>query len=76
VEVSGIIQVEDIQGIAERMEPGTTAAAMLFENLWAIKFKNAVLRANGRLIEQLRVPHEMVEQVLLTFEKVELEAGD
>ena len=48
MEVSGIIQVEDIEGLAEKMEKGTTAAALLFENLWAIKFKEAVLRANGR----------------------------
>ncbi len=73
-EVSGIIQVEDIEGIAEKMEPGTTAAAMLFENLWAIKFKEAVLRADGRLIEQLRVPNEVVEEVLETFAKAELPA--
>ena len=68
-----MIQVEDIEGIAEKMENGTTAAALLFENLWAIKFKETVLRANGRLIDQLRVPHEVVEEVLETFAKAELE---
>jgi len=75
VEVSGMIQVEDIEGIAEKMENGTTAAALLFENLWAVKFKEAVIRADGRLIEQLRVPHEVVEEVIETFTKAELEPG-
>jgi len=75
VEVSGLIQVEDIEGIAEKMENGTTAAALLFENIWAVKFKDAVLRADGRLIEQLRVPHEVVEEVIETFTKAELESG-
>jgi len=64
VEASGLIQVEDIEGLAEVMENGTTAAAMLFENLWAIKFKNAVVRADGKVLEQARIPHEAVEEAL------------
>jgi hypothetical protein len=63
-EVTGLIQVEDIDAIAEKMENGTTAAALLFENLWAIKFKEAVLRANGKLLEQVRLRHEDVEEAL------------
>jgi hypothetical protein len=71
VEVSGLIQEEDIQGLLEVMDNGTTAAAMLFENLWAVNFKNAVIRANGRLLEQLRVPHEVVEEALARFKSAE-----
>ena len=63
-EVSGLIQVEDIAAIAEKMENGTTAAALLFENLWAIKFKEAVLRADGELLEQIRLRHEDVQEAL------------
>ncbi len=50
VEISGIIQVEDIELIAEAMEDNTTAALLLFENLWAIKFGEAVTRASGRMV--------------------------
>lgn len=70
-EVSELIQVEDIEGVAEKMENGTTAAALLFENLWSMKFRDAVIRANGRLIEQLRVPPEVVEEALETFARSE-----
>jgi hypothetical protein len=71
VEISGIIQVEDIANIAESMENGTNAAILLFENLWAIKFKDAVLRANGRLLAQERIPHQVVEETLEAFAKEE-----
>ena len=71
VESSGIIQVEDIANVAEAMENGTNAAVLLFENLWAVRFKDAVLRANGRLLAQDRIPHEVVEEVLEMFAKVE-----
>jgi hypothetical protein len=64
VEVSGLIQMEDIEGLGEQMEKGTTVAALLFENMWAVKFKEAVLRANGRVVEHVRVPPELVEEAL------------
>ena len=71
VEISGIIQVEDVDAIAEQMENNTTAALLLFENLWAIKFKEALLRANGRLLAQERIPHEAVEEALAIFAQAE-----
>lgn len=70
-EVTGLIQVEDIDAIAEKMDNDTTAAALLFENLWAIKFKEAVLRADGKLLEQVRLHHEDVEEALGKFASAE-----
>ena len=71
VEISGIVQVEDIDAIAEQMENNTTAALLLFENLWAIKFKEALLRANGRLLAQERIPNEVVEEAMEIFARAE-----
>jgi len=68
-EISGIIQVEDIDMIAEKMANDTLAAALLLENLWAVEFKETLLRANANLIAQLRIPHEVVEETLAIFEK-------
>jgi uncharacterized membrane protein len=74
VEISGIIQAEDIANVAEVMENGTNAALLLFENLWAVKFKEAVLRANGRLLAQDRIPHEVVEEAMEIFARAETAA--
>ena len=71
VEISGMIQVEDIDNVANVMENGTNAALLLFENLWAIKFKEAVLRANGQLIAQERIPFEVVNEALEIFASAE-----
>jgi len=71
VEISGLIQEEDINGIAEVMLNGTTAAALLVENLWAIKFREAVLRADGKLLEHLRVPAEVVEEAMTKIASAE-----
>ena len=71
LEISGIVQVEDIDAIAQGMEDNTTAAILLFENLWAIKFKEAVHNANGRLLVQERIPEEVVEETLEIFAREE-----
>jgi hypothetical protein len=71
IEISGIIQVEDIADVADAMENGTNAALLLFENLWAVKFKDAVLRAEGRLLAQERIPYQVVDEVLETFSKAQ-----
>jgi hypothetical protein len=74
VEVSGIIQVEDIDAIAEAMENNTTAAVLLFENLWAIKFGEAVVRAKGRVLAHDRIPFEVINDVMDTFAQDEANA--
>ena len=71
VEITGLIQAEDIDNMAEAMENGTNAALLLFENLWAVKFREAVLRANGRLLAHERIPFEVVDEALEIFAKAE-----
>jgi len=72
IDISGIIQVEDIEVIAEAMEANTTAALLLFENLWAIKFGEAVLRASGRMVMYDRIPFEVVNETLEIFAQAEV----
>ena len=72
-EINGMIQVEDIELIGEKLEPNTTAAVILFENLWAINFVKAVENANGRSVMHVRIPHDVVVE---TMEKIaSTEAG-
>jgi len=66
-EVTGMVKKEDLDRVAEKLENNTTAAVMLFENRWAVKFKEAVLNANGRLVMFERIPHEVVEEALEDF---------
>ncbi len=63
-EINGMIQVEDIEMIGEKLENNCTAAILLFENLWAVKFVQAVENANGRAVMHVRIPHEVVVETL------------
>jgi len=64
VSANEMIKVEDIHTVGEQLENNSTAAVMLFENLWAVTFKEAVLNANGRLVMFERIPHEVVLEAL------------
>ena len=70
-EINGMIQVEDIEMIGEKLEPNSTAAVILFENLWAIKFVDAVENANGRSVMHVRIPHEIVVETMETIASAE-----
>ena len=63
-EISGMVTADDIKMIGEKLQNNTTAAIMLFENLWAVKVKQAMLDANGRVVMQVRIPHEIVTEAL------------
>ena len=71
VEVSGIIQMEDIELIAAEMENNTTAALLLYENLWAIKFGEAITRSSGRMLMFDRIPFEVINETMEIFAEAE-----
>jgi hypothetical protein len=60
---------DDIKAIAEALPNNCSAAILLFENTWAIPFKDALLKTGAELVTQGRIPSElirMVEQKLVT----------
>lgn len=71
MEISGIIQMEDIELIAEAMENNTTAALLLYENLWAIKFGEAVTRSSGHMLMFDRIPFEVINETMEMFAQAE-----
>jgi hypothetical protein len=74
VEISGIVQVEDIEAIAAAMDKDTTAAVLLVENLWSIKFAEAIVRADGQLLLHDRIPFEVINETIEIFAAAEAEA--
>lgn len=60
-ELTGLLSEEDLLMVADELEANSTAAAMLFENIWAAQFAQAVRNANGQLLLNVRVPHAVIE---------------
>jgi hypothetical protein len=63
-DVNGLISEEDIVDLAEGLSPGDSAGIVLFEHTWATDFANAVEAANGEVVVSLRIPPEVVDEVV------------
>lgn len=59
----GLLDAEDVELVAEGIEPGSSVAVIAVENLWAIPFINAVRDSGGVVIDQARVPSAVVSAV-------------
>jgi uncharacterized membrane protein len=63
-EPSGLLSEEDIQDLGAELEPNSSAAILVFENVWATKFRDAVLNSGGQLVSSIRIPKEVVDAVV------------
>ena len=63
-DVGGIISPEDLQYAAAALEPNSSAALLIWEDVWAAPFAEALIKSNGVLIEGARIPHELIEPLL------------
>jgi hypothetical protein len=59
---SGLLGDADVEQAAEAIEPGWSAAVIVYENRWVAPFANAVRRNGGRLLDFQRIsPAELLE---------------
>jgi hypothetical protein len=63
-EVGGLISPEDIEFAAGQLEPNSSAALLIWEDLWAAPFAAAVRNSGGVLLDGARIPHELIEPAL------------
>jgi uncharacterized membrane protein len=61
IEVGGLFNEDDLQDIADDLEPNFSAAVLLWENVWARKVTQAMRNAGGELVAFERIPHELVQ---------------
>ena len=59
---SGLLSDADTQQAAESLDPGWSAAVILYENRWAAPFAAAVRRNGGQVLDIQRIsPAELIE---------------
>jgi hypothetical protein len=61
VEVNGLLNEDDLRGAAEDLEPNSSAALLVWENVWARQVAQAMRDAGGVLLAFERLPHEVVQ---------------
>jgi hypothetical protein len=55
-ELAMLLSEEDVTAVAEAIEPGSSAAVLVWENSWAAPFASAVRRSGGQLVASGRIP--------------------
>lgn len=59
-EVDELLNLADIELAAAKLPPNSSAGLLVWENIWATRFAEAVRAANGQVIANERIPHDLV----------------
>jgi hypothetical protein len=65
---SGLLGDDDLEEAAAALEPGTSAAILVWENTWAAPVAIALRRSGGQLVASGRIP---VQAILAALDAVE-----
>jgi hypothetical protein len=57
----GLLNQEDLEAAAEELEPNSSAALLVWEDVWATKLRDAIVNAGGGLLDLERLPGEVVQ---------------
>jgi hypothetical protein len=59
-QLAELLAEDDVEHLANAMEPGSTAGVLIWENLWAAPFASAARRSGGQLIANGRIPIQAI----------------
>jgi len=62
--VGGWLSQDDVETIGDDLSNNSRAAAILYENVWTVKLKSALMDAGAELIAQGRVPPDLIDEVI------------
>jgi hypothetical protein len=65
---SGLLGQDDYDEAGAALEPGASAAILLYENRWARPFASAVRRSGAQLVASGRIPHDDLVGVIENLE--------
>lgn len=65
---SGLLGQDDLEEAASVLEPGTSAAVLLWENTWAAPVATALRRSGGQLVASGRIP---IQAILASLDAAE-----
>ena len=60
-EADGLLSEEDLEMVAEVLEPNSSGLMIVWEDLWASRLAAALRDAGGVILSGERIPHDIVE---------------
>jgi len=67
LDLAGLASEEDIEQLAAALPPGTSAAIIIVELLWAKQFASRLFEAGGRVIARETIPAPIVNEYLSEY---------
>lgn len=67
-EVGGVISHEDIDHATHDLPANSSAAVLVWEDVWATPFAEAMRNSGAVLIEAARIPHDLIEPLVADLE--------
>ena len=59
-----LVSEDDIAIAAESLDPDSSAGLLVYENVWATRFRDAIVDSGGRLVDRGHIPPEALEAAL------------
>jgi len=59
-ETGGLISQADIEHAAAGLEPNSSAGLLIWEDLWAAPFNDAIRNSGGVIVQGARIPDELI----------------
>lgn len=72
-ELAMLLAEEDVESIGTVLDPGSTAAVLVYENSWAAPFASAVRQSGGQLVANGRIPTQALIAAIETDRNLEKE---
>jgi hypothetical protein len=72
-DLAELLAADDVVNLAAAMDPGSVAAVLIYENIWAAPFASAVRRSGGQLIANGRIP---IQAIIASIEADEAPATE
>ena len=63
-DISDLVNEEDIAIAAASLDPDSSAGLLVYENVWATRFRDAIVDSGGRLVDRGHIPPEALEAAL------------
>ena len=70
-EAMELVSDEDVDELAASLDPGSSAAMLVFEHTWAKGFRDAIAGSGGELLADFRVPAVAVEELLAALAELD-----
>ncbi|MGH2615317.1 MAG: DUF6325 family protein [Thermomicrobiales bacterium] len=63
-DITPMLNEDDAYQLANLLENNSSAGLVLFENVWATRFANAVRNARGEVVLNERIPRAVIEELM------------